>query len=208
VLTRPGWVDGSPLRGASEQDQTLIGSTLGRAHGALRGTRVAGPADEGTFPQWVDLDAPHLDVEDWVRPAVRAAVARHTEETTPGLTSGQLHGDPAPEAFLWDPGEHRCGLIDWSSAIRGPLLYDLATAVMFVGGPMKAGALLEAYTTTAALPAAEIARGLEALLRLRWAVQADYFARRLAAADRTGISGPAQNLAGLHDARDFFSDDA
>jgi homoserine kinase type II len=206
VLALLRWVDGYPLSGVGEHEQALIGDTLGQAHCALRGAREADPADAGDFPQWVDLDAPHLDVEDWIRPAVRAALARYTEGAATAFTSGPLHGDPAPEAFLWDSAEHRCGLIDWSSAMRGPLLYDLATAVMYVGGPAHAGTLLEAYRHTAALPAAEITRGLDVLLRVRWAVQADYFARRLAADDRTGISEPAQNQAGMHDARDFFGD--
>jgi len=39
---------------------------------------------------------------------------------------------------------------------------------------------------------------------VRWAVQADYFARRLAADDCTGINDPGENLTGLHHARDYF----
>jgi Ser/Thr protein kinase RdoA (MazF antagonist) len=204
VMALLRWVDGHPLSGGSEHEQTLIGTTLGRAHRALRGAREVERADAAGFPQWVDVDAPHLGVEHWIRPAVRTALAQYTARVATVATFGPLHGDPAPEAFLWAPAERRCGLIDWSSAVHGPLLYDLATAVMFVGGPTRAGALLEAYAHTAALPAEEITTGLGLLLRVRWAVQADYFARRLAADDCTGISEPAQNLAGLHDAREYF----
>jgi hypothetical protein len=39
------------------------------------------------------------------------------------------------------------------------------------------------------------------MLRFRWAVQADYFARRIADNDLTGISGPEENEKGLEDAR-------
>ncbi|WP_432564467.1 hypothetical protein [Kineococcus sp. SYSU DK003] len=53
----------------------------------------------------------------------------------------------------------------------------------------------------------EIATGVDVLLRVRWAVQADYFARRLVNDDRTGINDPAENFTGLHDARDFFERD-
>jgi len=207
VMALLRWVGGYPLSGANEHEQTLIGTTLDRAHRALRGAPEVEPADAGDFPEWVDIDAPHLSIEDWIRPAVRTALAQYTECAATGLTSGPLHGDPALEAFLWAPAKQRCGLIDWSSAMHGPVLYDLATAVMYVGGPTQAGALLDAYTHTAALPAAEITRGLDVLLRVRWAVQADYFSRRLAADDCTGISEPAQNLVGLHDARDYFSSD-
>jgi homoserine kinase type II len=36
---------------------------------------------------------------------------------------------------------------------------------------------------------------------MRWAVQADYFARRIATNDLTGIAGPHENTSGLADAR-------
>jgi homoserine kinase type II len=42
---------------------------------------------------------------------------------------------------------------------------------------------------------------LDAFRRLRWAVQAAYFAWRLAANDLTGIAGQAENEKGLADAR-------
>ena len=39
------------------------------------------------------------------------------------------------------------------------------------------------------------------MLRMRWAVQADYFARRIATNDLTGIASPDENEEGLEDAR-------
>lgn len=39
------------------------------------------------------------------------------------------------------------------------------------------------------------------MLRLRWAVQADYFARRIGARDLTGITDQAENEKGLEHAR-------
>ena len=200
VLALLRWVDGRPLSGAGVHDQALVGTVLGRVHRALRG---AG-AGTGAFPGWVDVDAGHLDVEGWIRPAVRGALERYADLAGTSLSEGLLHADPAPEAFVWSPAQRRCGLIDWSSAVHGPLLYDLASAVMYSGGTPRAGTLVRAYARTGAVPTAEITRGVEVMLRVRWAVQADYFARRLAADDRTGITDPSQNLAGLHDARDFF----
>ncbi len=38
-------------------------------------------------------------------------------------------------------------------------------------------------------------------LQLRWAVQADYFAPRIATNDLTGIEGPEENEEGLNDGR-------
>lgn len=39
------------------------------------------------------------------------------------------------------------------------------------------------------------------MLRIRWAVQADYFARRLSTNDMTRIADPQENKQGLDDAR-------
>ncbi|HTR92359.1 MAG TPA: hypothetical protein VMI73_11520 [Trebonia sp.] len=51
------------------------------------------------------------------------------------------------------------------------------------------------------LTEAQLAAGLPVLLRFRWAVQADYFAWRIAENDLTGIAGPEENEKGLEDAR-------
>ena len=47
----------------------------------------------------------------------------------------------------------------------------------------------------------EVDQGLAAMLRFRWAVQASYFAWRIANNDLTGISSPDENEKGLEDAR-------
>jgi Ser/Thr protein kinase RdoA (MazF antagonist) len=190
------WVDGVSLAG-DEGDLGTIGSTLGAAHSALAG------ATPGEAPRlhWVETGAEHLDVEAWVRPAVAAAVRECDELVARLSTWGLLHGDPAPEAFLWSASTGRCGLIDWSSSFHGPLLYDLASAVMYVGGPARAAALIAAYRAEALLDDDEVAIGLLPMLRFRWAVQADYFARRIASNDLTGITDPAENHTGLNDAR-------
>jgi Ser/Thr protein kinase RdoA (MazF antagonist) len=121
------------------------------------------------------------------------------------MTWGLLHADPAPEAFRLDPSTSRCGVIDWSYAIEGPLLYDLASAVMYVGGLDHAEALVNAYLDTGVIGADEAAGGLAPMLRFRWAVQADYFAWRIVQNNLTGISGPHENEGGLEDARRALS---
>ena len=100
-----------------------------------------------------------------------------------------------------DPATGRCGVIDWSYALHGPLLYDLASAVMYVGGPDYAKALMRAYLDVEVLGADQAMHGLAPMLRFRWAVQADYFARRVTGNDLTGITGPEDNEKGLEDAR-------
>jgi hypothetical protein len=51
------------------------------------------------------------------------------------------------------------------------------------------------------MPRTEVDRGLTAMVRFRWAVQADDFTRRMPYGDLTGSSGPADKEAGLEDAR-------
>ena len=191
------FVDGEPLVGDDEREQQLIGQTLARAHRALVGSEVPGAE---RF-HWIDADAPHLDVEPWVRPAVRGAIGGYDATLPHSMTWGLLHSDPAPEAFLCDPRTGRCGIIDWGTALIGPLMYDVASAVMYVGGRRYAAALLDAYLAERVIPATEVERTLDPMLELRWAVQADYFARRLATDDLTGISHPEENQVGLDDAR-------
>ena len=117
------------------------------------------------------------------------------------MSWGLLHADPAPDAFRLDPVTGRCGVIDWSYFLYGPLIYDLASAVMYVGGAADAGDLVEAYLRHGLTSAAEVHAGLAPMLRFRWAVQANYFAWRIAENDLTGLSGPLDNEKGLEDAR-------
>jgi len=191
------WVPGDGLPNTGPDEQRLIGSTLARVHGVL--ADVSSGAAERFH--WVDAGAPHLAIRPWTRPAVTAALEAYDAVAAEPLSWGLLHTDPAPEAFRLDPATGECGLIDWAVAMTGPLLYDLASAVMYVGGLAHADRLVAAYLAGGAMSRAEVERGLPTLLRFRWAVQADYFARRLAAGDLTGISSAADNEAGLADAR-------
>jgi homoserine kinase type II len=194
VLT---FVHGTPLVGDDPAEQRLIGSTLARAHRALIGRRVP---DLPRF-HWIDLAADHLGLRDWVRPAIVDAVAEWERLPPDSLTWGLIHTDPAPEAFLRDADTGVVGLIDWDTGMIGPLMYDLASAAMYVGGPERAGLLLGAYLDHGPLGQLEVDRTMEPILRMRWAVQADYFARRIAAHDLTGIRDPIENEQGLDDAR-------
>ena len=191
------WVPGVELSGGDRHEQRLIGATLARVHRTLRGA----PVTAGYPFHWVDPAAAHLGVRPWVREAVAGGVAALDRLDARTLSTGLLHMDPAPKAFRWDPATGICGVIDWSVAMTGPLLYDLASAVMYIGGPDHAGPLLDAYLDHQVLPRAEVDRGLLAMLRFRWAVQADYFARRTVAGDLTGITDATGNEAGLERAR-------
>jgi Ser/Thr protein kinase RdoA (MazF antagonist) len=190
------WVDGAPL-GTSPHDQTIIGSTLGAVHASLAGA----PTTSAPRFDWLDPDAPHLGMTEWLRPTVRAAVTWFNAAAAQLVSRGLLHGDPAPWAFRWSQQSNTCGLIDWSSTLWGPLLYDLASAVMFVGGMTRAQPLIAAYRLRGPIRPGEIDAGLASMLRFRWAVQADYFARRLVTDEHAGLATPEDNERGLVDAR-------
>ena len=87
--------------------------------------------------------------------------------------------------------------------MHGPVLYDVASAVMYAGG--RPDHVVPAYLGQRPELADEISAGLEAFLRVRWAVQAGYFAWRCANDVRTGIADPAENRKGLADARRAFA---
>lgn len=197
------FVDGSGLTGEYEGEQRLIGTVLARVHRALRGADVLA---EERF-HWLHAEADHLGLRPWLGPAVADAIATWEGLPPESLTWGLLHSDPAPEAFLRST-DGDCGLIDWDRALIGPLMYDLASAVMYVGGPARGGVLIEAYAAVGGIGRAEIERTLAPMGRLRWAVQADYFARRIVANDMTGIADPIENEQGLEDARVALADPA
>ena len=197
LLALLSFVDGTPLIGRSDRDLRHMGGVLGTVHRALADLDVIG-ADRF---HWLDLAAAHLGIRDWVHDAIHGAIADWERIPPSALTWGLLHSDPAPEAFLLNEATGVCGLIDWDHAVVGPLMYDVASAVMYVGGPDRADALLEAYVATGALTEHEVRHALGPLMRLRWAVQADYFARRIVTGDMTGIADASENESGLDDAR-------
>jgi Ser/Thr protein kinase RdoA (MazF antagonist) len=197
VLALLTWVPGHPLNGKDSAEQGLIGTTLAQVHRVLAGHA----ADGAQQFHWVDPDASYLSVRPWLRSAITAALDVLDAAGPASMTWGLLHADPAPEAFRLDPATGRCGFIDWSYFLLGPLLYDLASAVMYAGGPDHARELIRAYLHESGLNHTEVDDGLAPMLRFRWAVQANYFAWRISENDLTGISGPHENEKGLEDAR-------
>ncbi|MBB4739744.1 homoserine kinase type II [Actinoplanes octamycinicus] len=168
-------VPGRHLDGADPVDQQWWGERLGAVHRALEGFRHPG------LKPWQPLDpeAAHLDAEPWLRGAVAAAVTAATRLTvTDRLTYGVLHGDPAPEAFVLDASTGRSGLLHCGACGTGPLVYDVAAAVIYAGGPERAAELLDGYRAAGPVAADELEVALPVLLRLRWAVLAERSARR------------------------------
>jgi Ser/Thr protein kinase RdoA (MazF antagonist) len=183
------YVDGVELGPA---DQAAIGDLLGRVHSAAA-------VEPGATADWLGFLLPFeesLDLEPWIRPAVEAAV--NDAVSLGRLSWAWLHGDPAAEAFRRQ-ADGEVALIDWGGAMRGPILYDVASAVMYNGDPV-----VPAYLRRRPDLTGELERGLPTFLRVRYAVQAGYFAWRITNNILTGISDPAENLKGLTDARRSF----
>ncbi|TDW87429.1 homoserine kinase type II [Kribbella pratensis] len=183
------YIDGVQLTVA---DHATIGDLLGRVHSAA----AVGSGDVADWLQFLLPFEDCLDLEPWIRPVVEGAVA---DAVALGPVSwAWLHGDPAAEAFRQqDDGE--VALIDWGSAMQGPILYDVASAVMYNGDPV-----VPAYLRRRPDLADELERGLPTFLRVRYALQAGYFAWRITNNILTGISDPTENLKGLADARRSF----
>ncbi|MFI5491985.1 phosphotransferase enzyme family protein [Actinoplanes sp. NPDC051859] len=174
---------GRTLDGRDPIDQQFWGDRLGAVHRTLQSFHHPG------LRGWnlLDTDAPHLGVEPWLRDAVHGAVTAMTRLTvTDRLTYGVLHGDPAAEIFLVDPATGRAGLLDCGASGTGPLLYDVAAAVVYAGGPDTAAELLDGYLAAGPVDAGELHAALPVLLRFRWAVQADWAARRLVTGEGDG----------------------
>lgn len=188
-------VPGRELNGETDEEQEWIASVLAGVH-AASDPRI-GP-HTGTFAlDWLSPEMPGVEAHPWLMAAIEAV----RDETDPlTLTWSVLHTDPAPEAFLHNDKTRVTGLIDWAGARRGPVLYDVASAVMYLGGPHDASAFLSTYQAQGPLPAEEM-QHLEAFRRFREAVQGAYFAGRLASNDLTGGIDRADNEKGLTDAR-------
>lgn len=186
------FVEGTPL-GSAEADQRAIGGLLGRVHELSAVEPGDLEAWLGVVTQWDD----YLDLEPWIRPACESAVSNAL--ALDDLSWAGLHGDPATDAFLRRPNGD-LALIDWGAAMYGPILYDVASAAMYNGRPHVVSSYLDARPDRAD----EVNLELDTFLRVRYAVQAAYFAWRCTEDVRVGIKSPAENQKGLADARRSF----
>jgi Ser/Thr protein kinase RdoA (MazF antagonist) len=189
------YVPGRELEGETAEEQRWIAGTLAGIH--LAGGPAAGPRGIRFMADWLTPELAGVQAHPWLLEVVEAVLA----ETDPlPVTWSVLHTDPAPEAFLHDDSTGVTGLVDWTGARRGPVLYDVASAVMYLGGREPATTFLATYQAAGPLGHDEM-QHLDAFRRFREAIQGTYFAWRLAAHDLTGGIDQAENEKGLHDAR-------
>jgi Ser/Thr protein kinase RdoA (MazF antagonist) len=186
------------------------GQMLARAHNALRDF----PAESDPryiWPwQWVNQCLDTIAMSEHVNAAARRiwpeiirTVAEHQ------LSISIIHADPGPDAFLLggtgDPddghGDARDALIDWTTTLRGPMLYDLACFAVMTrhSAPQAARSFTEGYA--AELP--EIRPQLvylDCLVKARWLANAIYFASRIERGIERGSTSPTANQDGLAEA--------
>jgi Ser/Thr protein kinase RdoA (MazF antagonist) len=188
------FVPGRPIDASNPTDARAWGRTLACVHHILAGRDDLGKGLE-RLPL-IDLDAPHLGIEPWIRPAIAPVL---DDLLAFQGTFGVLHGDPSAEEFLLEEETQTVGVIDWGAVWWGPLLYDLASARMYAGAHAFAH-VLAGYSERSPVRAAEF-KALDLFLRFRWCVQAAYFSWRAANDIRVGIEDPSENREGLADAR-------
>jgi Ser/Thr protein kinase RdoA (MazF antagonist) len=193
-------VPGRQLQGDTDEEQRWIAQTLAGVHAA--GNPVPGPSTASFGADWVTPRLAGVHAHPWLAQAIEAVRA----ETDPlPVTWTMLHTDPSPEAFVHDDMTGVTGIIDWSGAKRGPVLYDVASAVMYLDGPVRAAAFLDTYREHGPLGDDEMLM-LDSFRRFRWAVQGAYFAWRLSIRDLTGLADDAGNEKGLNDARESLAE--
>ena len=132
-------VPGRELEGETDEEQRWIAGTLAGVHAA--GGPASGPSTAAFAGMGLSAAA-GVEAHPWLAPAIEA-VRAETDPLT--VTWSVLHTDPSPEAFIHDDGSGVTGLIDWAGATRGPVLYDVASAVMYLGGSDHAAAFLATY---------------------------------------------------------------
>ncbi len=188
-------VAGRELGGETDEEQEWIAATLAAVH--VAGRPDSGPRTGTFMVDWLSPQLPGVEAHPWLVPLIEAVRA---ETDHLNVTWSIVHADPSPQAFVHNDSTGVTGLIDWSEARRGPVLYDVASAVMYLGGTDGATVFLDTYRAQGPLGSEEM-QLLDAFRRFRWAVQAAYFAVRLASHDLTGIADQAENEEGLDDAR-------
>ena len=189
------FVPGRELDGETDEEQRCIASTLAGVHRA--GGPARGPSAATFITDWLSPQLPGVAAHPWL---VRVIETVRAETDAPELTWAVLHTDPSPEEFLHDDSTGVTGLVDWAGARRGPVLYDVASVVMYLGGTEYAAEFLATYRTDGPVGSEEL-QHLPAFRRFREAIQGTYFAWRLATNDLTGGIDTAENEKGLNDAR-------
>jgi Ser/Thr protein kinase RdoA (MazF antagonist) len=200
VLALLRYVPGTPPDLSVPDQVRRAGRVLARAHHVLRHCPV-GEDPRYRWPwQWVtrclDTIAMPAEVNAAARDTWREIVRTVDEHR---LSISLIHADPGPEGFLLnDVDTGRDGLIDWATALRGPLLYDLASFAVITrpAGPQVSQWFIDGYTDEMPQIGSQIAH-LDCLVRARWVANTIYFCSRIERGINRGSDSPAANEDGL-----------
>ena len=133
-------VPGRELGGETVEEGEWIAATLAAVH--VAGRPGSGPSTAAFMVDWLSPQLPGVEGHQWLIALIQAVRA----ETDPlNVTWPIVHADPSPEAFVHNDSTGVTGLIDWSGAQRGPVLYDVASAVTYLGGTDGATVFLDTY---------------------------------------------------------------
>lgn len=184
------------------------GRALARAHGALRDYPVESDPHYRWPWEWVDRLLDTIAMPDHVNAAARRIwpeIVRTASDHQ--LTIGIIHADPE---FLLadDPNDTshpdqttQDAVIDWATALRGPLLYDLACIAVMTKhkGPQVARWFAEGYAAQMPGIRPQLAH-LDWLIKARWMANAIYFADRIERGIERGSTSQTFNEDGLAEA--------
>ncbi len=200
VLALLSYVPGTHPDVSVPEQVRRAGQVLGRAHQVLAGY-PAGTDPRYRWPwEWVPRCLDTIAMPAEVNAAGRTAweeIVRTVDEQE--LSISLIHADPGPEAFLLSAeGTEHDAIIDWTTTLRGPLLYDLASFAVVTkqAGPQIADWLTEGYLREQPRLAAELPY-LSTMIRARWLANAVYFASRIERGITRGSDSPTANDDGL-----------
>jgi homoserine kinase type II len=175
------WLDGRHPDLAAAPDARRAGRLLARAHRLLAACPVEASPRFSWPWAWVDEALDRTPLPQAPAALVRRAwrdVVRLVADA--GLTVSLVHADPGPAGMLLGDAPERDGLIDWTTALRGPLVYDLAALAMSAQTPDAAAltAMVDGYLDVNPSLRPEL-RHLDDVRAARWVADALYFAHRI-----------------------------
>lgn len=174
------------------------GRLLAQAHQALRDCPV-GADPRYRWPwEWVPHGLDTISIPEHGNAAARRVwpeIVRTVADRQ--LSISVIHADPGPDGFLLGDGTQDA-LIDWTTTLRGPLLYDLACFAVITRptSPEAARWFIAGYAAQVPEIRPQLAY-LDCLVRARWLANAIYFSSRIERGIERGSDSPTANRDGL-----------
>ena len=190
---------GTPPDLAVPSQVRRAGRILARAHNALR-DYPAGTDLRYRWPwEWVTICLDTVSMPEHVKAAARRVWSEIVSTVADSqLSISIIHADPGPDGFLLGCDDTEDALIDWTTTLRGPLLYDLACFAVITrsAGPQARRWFTEGYAAQIPEIGPQLAY-LDWLVKARWLANAIYFSSRMERGIERGSDSPTANEDGL-----------